>query len=130
MRCARQRGRNDTMQKLFTLLLVFLSCASCEAQNFAQRADQYLNKYSREQFMGSVLVARAGKVLFTKSYGFADLENDVLNAPETKFNICSLTKQFTGLAVLQLAERGKLKLEDPVSKYYEQAPPAWEKITI
>jgi CubicO group peptidase (beta-lactamase class C family) len=118
------------MQKLFTLLLVFLSCASCEAQNFAQRADQYLNKYSREQFMGSVLVARAGKVLFTKSYGFADLENDVLNTPETKFNICSLTKQFTGLAVLQLAERGKLKLEDLVSKYYEEAPPAWEKITI
>src|ERR1700704_4564000 len=52
------------VQTLFTLLLVFLSCASCEAQNFTQRADQYLNKYSREQFMGSVLVARAGKVLF------------------------------------------------------------------
>ena len=80
--------------------------------------------------MGSVIVARAGKVLFKRSYGMADMERDVPNTPQTKFNIASLTKQFTGLAVLQLAERGKLTLEDPVSKYYADAPPAWKEITV
>ena len=80
--------------------------------------------------MGSVLVARDGKVLFKKSYGSAEVEWEVPNTPQTKFNIASLTKQFTGLAVLQLAERGKLNLEDAVSKYYTEAPAAWEKITL
>jgi len=59
-------------------------------------------------------------------YGSADVAWDVPNGPQTKFNIASLTKQFTGMAVLQLAEAGKLKLDDPVSKYDKDAPKAWE----
>lgn len=118
------------MKNLCAILLLLVTGAGCAAQDFATQADAYLKTYRPRQFMGVVLVARAGKVLFKKAYGYADLENNVPNTPQTKFNICSLTKQFTGLAILQLAEHGKLKLSDPVARYYEEAPPAWEKITV
>lgn len=81
-------------------------------------------------FSGSVLVARDGQVLFRKSFGLANREWDIANAPETKFRIGSVTKQITAAAILQLAERGKLKLDDPISQYDPDAPAAWRKITI
>ena len=83
-----------------------------------------------KQFMGSVLVAQNGKVIFDKAYGFADLEWDVPNTPSTKFRLGSVTKQFTAASILLLEERGKLKTDDPVKKYMPDAPPAWEKVTI
>jgi D-alanyl-D-alanine carboxypeptidase len=82
------------------------------------------------QFSGSVLVAKDGVPVFRQSSGLANREWDVPNTPDTKFRIGSNTKQFTATAVLQLAEAGKLAIDDPVSKYYADAPPAWKDITI
>ena len=119
-----------SMKSPATALVLFI-CHCCQAQDFSAKANDYLTvQAARAKFMGSVLVARDGKVLFERSYGSAEVEWEVPNTPQTKFNIASLTKQFTGLAILQLAERGKLKLEDAVSKYYTDAPAAWEKITL
>ena len=119
------------MKFILTGLLIFLFSYAYYAQDFPVRADKYLRAYSeRGEFMGSIIVARNGKVLFEKGYGMANLEWDAPNTPRTKFNLASVTKQFTGLAVLQLAEKGKLKLDDPVSKFYRDAPPAWDRITI
>ena len=81
-------------------------------------------------FFGSVLVAKDGKALYRKGVGMAQAEWDILNTPETKFRLGSITKQFTAVAVLQLVEQGKIKLEDPVKKYYPDAPAAWVAITI
>ncbi len=69
-------------------------------------------------------------MLFEKSYGSADLEWNVPNTGESKFRIGSVTKQFTAACILLLEERGKLKTDDPVSKYVPNAPAAWAKITI
>ncbi|HWS17963.1 MAG TPA: serine hydrolase domain-containing protein, partial [Candidatus Elarobacter sp.] len=80
--------------------------------------------------MGSVLVAQDGKVLLDKGYGFANLEWDIPNTPTTKFRLGSVTKQFTAASILLLEERGKLKVEDPVKNYMQDAPAAWDKITI
>jgi D-alanyl-D-alanine carboxypeptidase len=114
-----------------TASLLFAICLCSPAQDFAAKANDYLTVYAaRGKFMGSVLVARDGHVLFKRSYGSAQVEWDVPNTPQTKFNIASLTKQFTGLAILQLAERGKLNLDDPISTYYTDAPAAWENITL
>jgi CubicO group peptidase (beta-lactamase class C family) len=55
---------------------------------------------------------------------------NVLNTPATKFELASLTKQFTGASILLLAQAGKLKLNDPISKYFPQAPISWREITI
>src|SRR5215831_15525097 len=95
------------------------------------RMEQIIQSYVADhKFMGSVLVARDGKTLLDKGYGFANLEWQVPNTPTTKFRIGSITKQFTAASILLLEERGKLKTDDPVKKYMPDAPVAWDKITI
>jgi CubicO group peptidase (beta-lactamase class C family) len=108
----------------FVLLLLTLPA-------LAQDFDHVLQTYAADHhFMGSVLVARGSQVLFSKGYGFANLEWRVPNDPTTKFRIGSITKQFTAAAILLLEERGKLTLDDPVKKYLPDAPAAWDKIKI
>src|SRR5262249_14390446 len=65
-----------------------------------------------------------------EAYGKANFELDVPNTVDTKFRLGSITKQFTAMALMILAEGGKLGIDDPVSKHLENAPPAWDKITI
>lgn len=86
--------------------------------------------FSRKQFMGSVLVARDGEPLLSKGYGFANVEWEIPNAPNTKFRLGSITKQFTAACILLLEERGKLSVDDPVKKHLPDAPAAWDGITI
>jgi len=80
--------------------------------------------------MGTVLVVDGDKVLLDKGYGMADLGWGNANAPDVKFHLGSLTKQFTAALVLLLQEDGKLKIDDPVSKYLPDTPKTWEKITL
>jgi CubicO group peptidase (beta-lactamase class C family) len=70
----------------------------------------------------AVLVAKDGKVLFKKGYGYANLEHHVPVTPETKFRIGSITKQFTAAAILQLQEQGKLSVTDSLSKFIPDFP--------
>lgn len=81
-------------------------------------------------FMGTVLVERDGMTILDKGYGSADLEWNVPNAPDTRFRLGSITKQFTAASILLLEERGKLKVDDPISKYMPDAPAAWKDITF
>ena len=60
----------------------------------------------------------------------ANYELNVPNSPDMVFRIGSITKSFTGLAVLQLEEKGLLKVSDPVSKYVPEMPEGWNAITI
>src|ERR1700757_26684 len=116
------------MLSRFALLL--LLAASATAQDPA-RMDQIMQSYvAGNHFMGTVLVARGGQVLFSKGYGSANLEWSVPNTPDTKFRLGSVTKQFTAASILLLEERGKLGVNDPVNKYLPDAPAAWDKITI
>src|SRR6185437_8860133 len=94
-------------------------------------ADALIRTYvATNTFSGTVLVAKDGKVLFEKAYGLANREWNAPNTLDTKFRIGSITKQFTATAILQLAEQAKLNIDDPVSKYYTDAPASWRKITI
>jgi CubicO group peptidase (beta-lactamase class C family) len=81
-------------------------------------------------FSGSVLVAKDGQIVLREAYGKANYELDVPNTVDTKFRIGSVTKQFTAMAIMILAEQGKIAVDDPVSKHLENSPVAWEKITI
>lgn len=82
------------------------------------RYDHQIQAYVHNgDFSGSVLVARDGRILFQKSYGMANQEWGVPNSEKTKFHIASVTKTFTAAAILQLERDGKLKLDDPLSKY-------------
>ncbi len=92
--------------------------------------DQVVQSYaSSKQFMGTVLVAREN-VIFSKGYGFANLEWNIPNSPDAKFRLGSITKQFTAACILLLEEQGKLNTGDPIKKYLPDAPAAWDKITF
>ena len=115
---------------LLAIALPMLACDS-SAQVPGERLGRVVQPYvDAQMFMGSVLVAKDGKILFSKSYGMADLEWNVPNSPATRFNIASMTKQFTAASILLLEDRGKLKTDDLVKKYLLDAPASWDKITI
>jgi CubicO group peptidase (beta-lactamase class C family) len=69
-----------------------------------------------------VLVARDGKILYEKGFGYASLESKTPATPQTIFRIGSVTKQFTAAAVLRLQEQGKLRIEDKLSKFIPDYP--------
>ena len=83
-----------------------------------------------ETFSGSVLIAQDGEVLLSRGYGSADREQGISNTPQTRFLIGSVTKQFTSMAILILQSRGRLNVQDPICRYIEDCPAAWEDITI
>lgn len=75
-------------------------------------------------------IVKDGKIVKAQSYGIANLQNAVPVDNNTVFTINSMTKAFTGVAAMQLVEQGKLSLEAPVSKYLDDLPAAWQKLTI
>lgn len=83
-----------------------------------------------ERFRGAVEVRRDGKVLLRRGYGRANPDTGTPNGPNTRFRIASVTKQFTGLAILVLREQGKLGVVDRVCAHLPGCPPAWADITI
>lgn len=78
----------------------------------------------------SVAVVKDGRLVLARGYGYADLENSVPAVAETVYRLGSITKQFTAMAVLQLAEQGKLQLDDELTKYLPDYPLGERKVTI
>ena len=70
-----------------------------------------------DAFSGTVLLAKDGKVLFKGAYGLASKRFNVPNNIETKFNLGSMNKMFTGVSIAQLVQQGRLSLDDPLSKF-------------
>jgi CubicO group peptidase (beta-lactamase class C family) len=82
------------------------------------KLDKLMRAYAEYgKFNGSVLVAEKGKVIYKKGLGLADMEWNILNQPDTKHRLGSITKQFTAMLIMQLVEQGKLKLDVPISTY-------------
>ncbi len=78
----------------------------------------------------SVLVARDGRIVLHKGYGFADLGLDAPAKDETVYHVVGPMLPFTGIAVLQQMERGKLSLDDDISKYIPEFPMQGHRVTI
>jgi D-alanyl-D-alanine carboxypeptidase len=111
--------------------LTLVVTITAHSQSFQADADQFVTAVAKQKgFQGVVLVARNGQVLFQRAYGNAVEGWGIANTPDTKFELASLTKQFTGTAILLLAQAGKLDLDAPVSRYYPQAPESWKQITV
>jgi CubicO group peptidase (beta-lactamase class C family) len=93
--------------------------------------DAYMKgQVEAHNFSGAVLVAKAGAVAFRGAYGAADAATGAQVTPATRFRIGSVTKPFTAVAVMLLAERGKLAVTDPVCKFVEPCPAAWAPVTV
>ena len=119
------------LRRRFVGLIWMAVAAPCWAQDLAPKVDELVNAYvKQEKFSGTVLLAKDGKVLVRKGYGMADVELNVANEPQMKFRLGSITKQFTSMAILQLQEKGKLSVNDPVSKFVADSPEAWKSIAV
>ena len=83
----------------------------------------YMESFNKERgFSGAVLIAKGEDLVFQKAIGWADVEKDLANDLHTRFNLGSGNKMFTAIAIAQLVERGKLKYDDPISKYLTDYP--------
>jgi len=115
--------------------LVLIAILSFAALSWSQDLEQWTDSYVKglapaRHFRGTIVAERNSQVLVERSYGRAVEEWQIPDTPETRFEIASLSKQFTAAAILQLADNGKLNVEDPVSKYYTESPPSWKGMTI
>jgi D-alanyl-D-alanine carboxypeptidase len=98
--------------------------------DLSEPLDAYIRKLP--DFSGVVLVAKDGQVQFEKAYGMASRRYGVANKPSTRFNVGSITKDFTKVAIGQLVQAGKLKLDVPIATYLPNYPnkDVASKITI
>ncbi|MET0886860.1 MAG: serine hydrolase domain-containing protein [Mycetocola sp.] len=104
-------------------------CAGSDPR--AQRAGALLDDAILADGPGcSAAVAERGEVVWTYARGLADLDRSIPIDTSTRFNIASVTKQFTATAALMLAEEGKLALSDPVSDYVDGLPPWSDEVTV
>lgn len=123
------------LQKIYTLLALYiLTCNPlniASAQSFECKADSLiLRVFNDKNGPGGVfMVAQNGKTIYQNAFGKANLELDVNLTAENVFQLGSMTKQFTAVAVLMLEQQGKLNVTDPVSKFIPDYP-AGDRIMI
>jgi CubicO group peptidase (beta-lactamase class C family) len=99
---------------LFFAFALGAACSSAVAQDVQAKIEQYMQATVKVDLMGSILVAQHGKIIVSQGYGMADVKAGIPNAPNTKFRIVSVTKEFTAMAILELQARDKLNIQDPV----------------
>jgi CubicO group peptidase (beta-lactamase class C family) len=95
------------------------------------QVDALMEQWTRGGTPGAaVLVIHEGRILLKKGYGLANVETKEPIRPDTVFDLASVSKQFTAMAILMLSERSKLSLEDPLTKFFPDFPPYAQKITV
>lgn len=109
---------------LFILLLAQASWAAGPPKPAADKVDAYIRRQMREQQIPGLALAivQDGKLIKSQGYGLANVELDVPVTPTTVFQSGSVGKQFTATLVMMLVEDGKLRLEDPIRKFFRGAP--------
>ena len=107
---------------------------SLSSEEIAALLEEYLNRLvTKDAFSGAVLVARSGEPIFERAYGEASKSYHAPNAVDTKFNLGSMNKMFTAVAIAQLVEKSVLSWDDPVGKWLGSdwvRPEVGEKATI
>jgi CubicO group peptidase (beta-lactamase class C family) len=124
-------GTLKTKNSLGQLLIVGLLSSAALAQS-TDKVDDYAQGVMKERKIPGIalLVVQDNKVVLSKGYGFSNVELQVPVKPETVFQSGSMGKQFTAAAVMMLVEEGKIGLEDPLTKYFPEAPAAWKNVTV
>lgn len=115
-------------------ILIFLLLISFASQSYSQKdkIDTWLEQQMQQQKIVGLTIGiiRNGKLYKTKSYGQASLEQDLPASNETVYKLASVSKQMVAAGTMLLVQEGKLKLTDPITQYFKDAPDAWNKITV
>ena len=119
----RQTENTFMPPKFRILIFLFIAATNVVAQNKQNDLDKYFSTLSRnQQFNGNVLITENGKIVYEKSFGYADFSTKRANTANSSFPIASITKTFTSTAILQLKEKDKLQITDPVVKFLPDFP--------
>lgn len=112
------------------LLLIVGQIAFAQTNFDKTKLDNYFNALEQnDKFMGSVAVSKNGEIIYTKSVGFADVENKIKATKDSKYRIGSISKSFTTVLVLKAAEEKKLDLNQTIDKWFPTIKNA-NKITV
>ncbi|KAF2508310.1 serine hydrolase [Flavobacterium foetidum] len=116
----------------FTTALTVFYCLSIHSQTTENQVDVVVNREMKERKIPGLQVAivQNGKIIVNKSYGIAYVQDNIPVQTNSVFAINSITKVFTGTAIIQLAEAGKIDIAAPVSNYLDILPESWSKVTI
>jgi CubicO group peptidase (beta-lactamase class C family) len=114
--------------------LIALVIFSCNYTVFGQAdsIDVFVQNQMRKRKIPGLQLAiiRHRKIVKTGNYGLANLQDSIPVSDKTVFTNNSITKAFTGVAILQLVEAGKLKLDSPISEYLTDLPDTWKRVTV
>ena len=129
-RVSRLSIKDCDMKKYYLIGIIFLACVFSisegrseialteEQEQKAAKIDSLIKFYYEQGvFNGTVLVAEAGKVIYQKGFGYANVDTKEKLAPKSVFRLASLSKQFTAMCIMILEERGKLSYDDNLQKY-------------
>ena len=122
-----------TVAIIFPLLTPIVARSQDASSNESSdaRVDAIFSRYARPDAPGcAVSVVKAGKILYARGYGMADVAQGIPLTSRTPINVASTSKQFTALAVLLLVSEGKLRLDDDVRRYVPEVPDFGQTITI
>jgi D-alanyl-D-alanine carboxypeptidase len=125
---AKHSDRRVTAMRYLVCLALATSCTLAAAATTGDRWTRATDRIAREVSQTehspalAICVIQHGRVLVNRAYGTADLENEVPATTRTEFSIASITKQLTAAAILQLAARGKIRLDDDISLFVSGFP--------
>lgn len=128
-----KKHRLIIVQAIILIIAFTLSSSAqqSEMKELTAGYDKIMNGHFKNTGPGAaVLVAKNGEIIYKKAFGMANLEYDIPMAADNVFRIGSITKQFTAVAILQLMEKGKLNLQDEITKFIPDYPTQGNKITI
>ena len=138
----RSRLRNWAFDAVFLIGIIFLFCSfstlamkseitlTPEQEQKAAKIDSLLKFYHEQGiFNGTVLVAEAGKVIYQKGFGYANMDTKERLTPKSVFRLASVSKQFTAMCIMKLKEQGKLNYDDDLQKYLPELK-YYEGVTI
>lgn len=106
-----------TLIILLTLICFSFANLLCAQPHLQQIDSLVAGQYANDELAGNILIARKGATFYQKSLGWADLANRVPLNEHSAFQLASVSKIFTSVAILQLKQKGKLRLDDPVKSY-------------
>lgn len=118
------------LKKPLALILLFFCAISVFSQT--DSIDVFIrNQMQKRKIPGLELaIVRHGKIIKTGYYGLANIQDSIAVSNKSVFTINSITKAFVGVAILQLAEAGKLKMNSPISEYLTDIPETWKSVKV
>lgn len=120
-----------TFAALALAIMVWVAPAAALPADFETRANAYLESaYPPDGPGAAVIVTQGGRTVYVRGRGLADIEAGTPIGPETVFRLGSITKQFAAAIILQLADEGRLSLDDPVSRFLPDYPAPGSGATV